>query len=667
MNKIQITAKRDFLESIATARPLAALAELIWNGLDAQSDRIAVSLDMNSLGGLQEIRVRDYGEGIPHREVQQLFGSLGESWKRTANKKSRRALHGKNGKGRFKAFALGSMVEWKTSFKTDEGKFSYRIVANLGALDDFQFSDPVPAQANAVGTEVVISNLRHEFGSLQADNAHEEIGKVFAAYLSQYPEVQIEYSGVRIDPSVLQVLQREYPLDEIDLGAGKTASASLSVIEWKVPTKRTIHLCDDKGVSLHEVEASSIRAPGFEFTAYVKSDAFRELDAENRLILEEMEPKVLAILKAAKTRLKEHFRKRLAAQQSQIVQRWRAEAIYPYEALNAATPVEEAERQVFDILAVNVESYLPSFEDADAKSKRFVFKLLAQAVKENPDSVQRIISEVLNLKKDEQDELAELLRFTPLSAIISSAKIVANRLDFLLGLENLLFDRSTKRALLERDQLHKILENEAWLFSEEFSLAGSEQRLEEVLAIHKDDLGEREDTGEPVELANGKQGRVDLMFAKAAQPRDGEYDYLVVELKRPSQKMNAAVITQIEQYAMAVAADERFNGLTCRWQFVVICNEMDTYARSKSKQRGWPRGKISDLADQNITVWGRTWSEVIDEARTRLKFINKQLSYEADRDSSKSYLKKTHAKFIPMPESEEEAEGQQEEKQSEEA
>jgi len=192
---------------------------------------------------------------------------------------------------------------------------------------------------------------------------------------------------------------------------------------------------------------------------------------------------------------------------------------------------------VFDILAVNVQSYLPLFDVADVKSRKFTFRLLAQAIRENPESVQKIIAEVLGLKKDEQDDLAELLKQTSLSSIISSARIVANRLDFLNGLENLLFDKESKKKLLERDQLHKILENEAWLFDEEFSLAGSELRLEEVLNQHLDKLGKREDDPDPVEVGEGKTGRVDLMLQKAIQPRTGEYDYLIVELKRPSKKI----------------------------------------------------------------------------------------------------------------------------------
>lgn len=253
----------------------------------------------------------------------------------------------------------------------------------------------------------------------------------------------------------------------------------------------------------------------------------------------------------------------------------------------------------------------------------------------------------MGLKKADQDDLAELLKKTSLSSIISSAKIVANRLDFLNGLETLLFDKENKQKLLERDQLHKILDNESWLFHEEFALAGSEQRLEEVLNIHLDKLGKREDDPHPVEVGEGKTGRVDLLLHKVTQPRTGEYDYLIVELKRPSKKIDDEVLTQIKKYAAAVAGDERFSDVPTRWTFMAISNDMDAFAKNEANQRNRPKGLVSDIPDLNITVWIKTWAEIINDARSRLHFLNEQLAYQADSDSSKAYLNRAHAKFIP--------------------
>jgi len=653
MARVHVEAKRDFLESLATAKPLMAVAELIWNGFDAGADKVQVILDRNELDGLDVIRVSDSGEGIEHTSIDEYFGNLGDSWKKRTPRKNGRALHGKSGKGRFKAFALGEKVEWYTSFNNDGNIYSYRITGHSSTLEDFEVSDPILADGAGPGTEVSIFNLKQNFSSLQGDSVTDQLARVFAPYLTEYPHLWLEYEGIRIDPSTAKSYHQEYQLSNIDLGDGKYANAVVSIIEWNIPTDRALHLCDKDGISLHELSVGQqVRAPGYNFTIYVKSEHLRELDKTNQLILEDLNPEVLAIVDAAKEKAKDHFRQRIAESQSKIVERWKNEDIYPYLDKETTDPIEIVERQVFDILAVNVNSYLPSFEDSAPKSKKFTFRLLAQAIRQNPDSVQEIIGEVLGLKKEEQDDLAQLLRKTPLSSIISSAKIVANRLDFLNGLEHLLFDKENKKVFLERDQLHKILEKEAWIFHEEFALSGSELRLEEVLQKHIGLLGQRADEIEPVDVGEGKGGRVDLMLQKVIQPRTGEFDYLVVELKRPSKKVDDEVITQIKKYARAVANDERFRDVPARWTFVAISNDLNEYARSEANQRGWPKGKVADDAELNITVWARSWADVINDARARLRFYSEQLAYEADHDSAIEYLKKTHAKFIPELEKE---------------
>lgn len=649
MTKVHVTAKADFIQTLAVANPIEALTELIWNGFDADSRLVQVLFEKNELDGFDAIRVRDRGHGIPFGDVQTLFGALGESWKKAKRKSSSgRSLHGKNGKGRFKAFALGEFVQWNSTYRSDGKTFKYSISGKSTSIDDFEVDTPTEAPGAETGTEVRIQNLRRDFRSLVDDAAPIKLAKTFGAYLTEYPDLVLEIAGRRVDPTAVQKRRSEYHLGDVEVSGGSRVPFALSIIEWLNDTDRVLHLCDESGITLHELPmGQQVRAPGFNFTAYVKAELFRQLDASNQLGLAELHPDVQTVLKAVRPKISEHFRLRTLEDQSRIVEKWKQELIYPYDDTPQLNPIEVAERQVFDILAVNVQSYLPSFESADRKAKQFTFRLLAQAVKDNPESIQKIIGEVLGLKKDDQDHLAELLQKTPLASIISSARIVANRLDFLAGLETLLFDKDNRKHLLERDQLHKVLEKESWLFQEEFALAGSEERLDEVLQKHLAKLGKREDDLEPVIVEGGGTGRVDLMLHKATQPRDGEFDYLIVELKRPSQPINSDVLSQIKRYAAAVAGDERFRAVPARWTFMAVSNTFEELAEKEANQRGRPPGMVYDDAQQNITVWAKTWSEIINDARTRLRFVNKHLAYEASRESSTAYLQKTHAKFIP--------------------
>ena len=454
MNKIAIEAKKDFLESLAQASPIKAVSELIWNGLDAGAEHVVVRLGINQLGGLETIQVQDSGSGINHTDIQALFGNLGESWKKNKGRFKGRALHGKKGQGRFKAFSLGTRVEWNTVYEANGRRMRFKIIGTADALTDLQFSDPVVANGHSCGTVVLISGIeKKRYAALLKDSAREELAKLFAVYLSQYPDIIIEYDGILVDPVKMQRGKKDILLDNIVLTNGKIISASVTIVEWLMPVTRVIYLCDVDGVSLQEIEAGSqLRAPGFEFSVYVKSNHFRELSRDGALELQELHPDVDVILQSTKKAVNTYFREKLVEQNSHIVERWKKAQIYPFEEKEYLNSIEKVERQVFDILAVNVESYLPAFEEADVQSKRFMFRLLAQALQDNPDSVQRIFTELLNLKKEEQEALADLLEATSLSNIISSAKTVANRLDILVALENLIFDKETKSKLLERDR-----------------------------------------------------------------------------------------------------------------------------------------------------------------------------------------------------------------------
>ena len=101
--------------------------------------------------------------------------------------------------------------------------------------------------------------------------------------------------------------------------------------------------------------------------------------------------------------------------------------------------------------------------------------MLRQAIENSPEELQLILGEVLKLPKRKQEELAELLRDVSLSAIISAAKIVADRLKFLTGLESILFDTESKKRLKERSQLHRIIAQNCWLFGEEYNLSVDDQ------------------------------------------------------------------------------------------------------------------------------------------------------------------------------------------------
>ena len=84
-----------------------------------------------------------------------------------------------------------------------------------------------------------------------------------------------------------------------------------------------------------------------------------------------------------------------------------------------------------------------------------------------------------------------------------------------------------------------------------------------------------------------------------------------------------------------------------RWRFIVVSHAMDDHARRSTTQKDRRPGLVYDDGALNIQVWAFEWSEIIAKAKGRLQSISKSLRHEAGRESTRTYLEKTHAKFIP--------------------
>lgn len=645
---VHIQVQDDHLQRLAQARkPILALAELVWNAVDADAHKVEVRLETDALEGLSAIEICDNGHGLPFADAEGLFSKLGGSWKQGGHRsqEENRLLHGKEGRGRFRALGLGRVVDWTVSYQNAGALSQFKISMIRDRLRDVDIDGEwAPPPGATRGVTVRISELDRDFRSLRDASSADEITQIFALYLRQYPKVKIYYDGRLTDPKSVEDHSQEYPLPQIVDDAGDVHACSLEIVEWKMQTDRRLYFCNAEGFPLDET-TPGIQAPGFSFSAYLKSSYFARLMAENRLELASMDTATNEAVNAAKSLMREHFRKRASEKTAGLVEEWQREEIYPYEG-EPASDIEVAERQVFNVVALNVNHYLPSFSEADEKTKRLQLQLLRHAIQSAPADLARILTEVLELPLEARQELAGLLDKTTLAHIISASKTIADRLEFLQGLETLVFDKNLKHAVHERTQLHRILSENSWMFGEQYHLSVDDQSLTEVLKAHLSDKMPVE-IDEPVLRDDGRRGIVDLMFSRNIQlAGSAEREHLVVELKRPDVKIDTAALTQLESYAFAVAADARFKSVPAKWIFWAISSDLDDYAERRARQSNTPRGITYQSDDPSITIWVKTWSQLINDCRSRLKFFAEQLNYAPDRDSSLEHLKTTYSKYL---------------------
>ena len=305
MKQIYVHAQADHIESLFRGTPLMAIEELVWNALDADAKEVKVDLITNPLGAVDSVRVADDGTGIDATRVDSTFGNLGGSWKKggTATAFAGRRLHGRHGRGRFKAFALGLNVEWLTTVRAEEEFRSCRIAGTAEKPGVFTLEGAAPG--SATGTEGRITNVRATVDSLlDAGETVQNLAARFALYLKSYPDVRIYFNGLPVTPVIVQRRTSDYKLS-LENGA----EAKLEVIEWKrkfVGSGRLV-LAGPDGFQLHEQPAGVRSGADIPFTAYLIARRFPALAAENALVMDELNPEVRGYLDAARKVLKAHF------------------------------------------------------------------------------------------------------------------------------------------------------------------------------------------------------------------------------------------------------------------------------------------------------------------------------------------------------------------------
>ena len=364
---IYVQAKADHIASLGRATPLSAVEELVWNALDADAREVRVDLVQNALGGIDAVRVSDDGTGIDILRSEETFGSLGGSWKlqdagTTAS--HHRRLHGRHGRGRFKAFALGTHVEWRL--------LSYTLAGDANDPGVFHVT-PAASPGPATGTEVFVTGVRATVDSLtRPEMVVQTLAAKFALYLKAYPGVSVYFCGLPVSPVIVQKGVADYKV-RLDSGA----EAKLEVIDWrkKFAGKGRIVFCGRDGFTLYERPSGVRSGQPFSYTAYLVGARFGELAAENALVMDELHPEVRSWLDATRAILKEHFRHRAEEAVQERLRRWIDEKIYPFAPDDASE-----ERAAFDAGVAEMRAQLDGFDSMPVAERGYLFSLIRKAV-----------------------------------------------------------------------------------------------------------------------------------------------------------------------------------------------------------------------------------------------------------------------------------------------
>lgn len=642
---LEIIVQQDHIESLTRSNGINAISELIWNSLDADASEIRINFDKNVLGKYEYISVEDDGDGLSYQLAENVFQKLGGSEKK-ANHVSPggRSYHGKEGKGRYKALALGDLVHFDSYQHDNETSNHFTITIDKNSLRNPQLSDIKVINDLKKGFKVTINNVNEKIANeVFVKESSRELEERFALYYLSYPYFQIFINNKKLDfDNLIKNQHSETIKKELN---NLTYKFDIKIIEWRFENKKKTYLCNEKGIPFLETTLG-IRS-SLPISIFIQSIYIETLHRQNELNLAEANPYLVAVVEDSKKIAREYVRKRLHFYSKEFIEDLKTANIYPYKE-DAKGNVEIAKRQVFDIVALQINEFLPSFNEQDNASKKLTLSLVKEALETNTASLQRILTEIIGLPDEKREELAEILEKTSLENIIDTMRLVTDRLDFLNGLELLIYDPDHSKKVKERKHLHKIIVNETWVFGEDYTYGADDLTLKNVLKQYLKDLG-RDDFEDVVNSDDNSDLETipDVCLWKQYNLGKADfYENLVIELKRPTKDAGFAEMGQIQSYANKISNDSRFPKEKTKWTFILLVRNIKDELTATVQQQHRRYGHIQE--SEHVNVFILRWSDIIQTSRAKYKYIKDKLNlnFQTNEDAL-SLLKEKYKQYLP--------------------
>lgn len=389
---------------------IGALAELVWNAVDADAANIHVDWAENEMMGVETITVADDGHGIALDEKDfshHPFASLGDSDKHTVTHQSPkgRILHGRFGKGRIRALALGGVIEWDTVFaKTPKSHLRYSIKAVVGEAI-LQVSEPKSSK-KMTGTTVTVSHVSEKGNSLELNTVRRRFSLIFSEHLANYPDINIYIQGERLQPETMILKRKNLGEFSTQFEPQGSLDWDLRCVHWKEPvadSRGRLFLCDANRLVIGEHELGLRGAE--EYTFYLDCEQAREWEDDGLIALKDDAQQVFL-----EARLKAHrfLRKSFKERAESLAEEMAEQRILPYPSV-AKNAEQERQKRMFSEMALHIKQNVGSYDKMNLDNKRLLFKLLQGVIELDAERAVEILSKSLKMGEEDRQALKRLV------------------------------------------------------------------------------------------------------------------------------------------------------------------------------------------------------------------------------------------------------------------
>lgn len=633
------TSSRSVLNSGLTEDYRKAIAEFIWNGFDAGATCVDIRYTANPLGGVDDLWVIDNGSGINYGTLDLTFGAFLDSNKIQSFQRSSE-VRGRKGKGRFSYNVISGGASWQTKYKDDEGVLKqYEIIINSSDRSEYDASEPesVPvAEGQETGTAVHFLDMRSNLveDDLTSDSFCNYLSSEFAWFLelNKSKGYAIKIDGVALD---YRNLIGETEEQTIEIGE---ESFRINFIRWsrKIGDKYYYYLMNSNLREVCKVLTSfNNKSTTFHHSVYVTSQYFNkfEWDKEPGARLDGLYNQSHEVYKALMKLLRTYLSKKekeyiRAVGAAQLIAQYEEDGILPKFSDDKYGKARKKDlvEAIQGIYAVQPKIFLKLATEQRKTMVGFLNLLLDSNERNN---VITIIENVVHLTPEEREELAATLRTTTLSRINSAISLVKNRLIVIEGLKKLVTDN--EKFTTERDHIQKIIEENYWLFGEQFNLVSADKPFTTALMEFTYLLDGQTEKGSFT--AEDARRRPDIFICRGQALPGYQYssfleEQIIVELKRPSVVIGTTQLRQIQDYRDIILKEPSFNSQMRRWKFIVVGKEVDESVKNEYKSFADKNRPMLVHYRENFEIYAMTWDDVFVTFEHRENFILEKLQFD---------------------------------------
>lgn len=614
-----------------------AVVEYIWNSFDAGASKVFISYKTNDLGSITNFSISDNGSGIKYETIGSTFGTFLDSQKKRSFQRTS-DFRGKKGKGRFSFSQFATKAIWKTVYKDNEDKIkTFDIIISIKDLANYDVTEVVEVYEDATtGTVVDFQNIKGLSEQHFIDASFTEyLTQEFAWFLclNQARNYAIYLNGIELDYEYLIATKEDIPLDI------ESVHFDVTYIQWKtrIGDKFYFYLMNSNLEENCKILTSFNNSTiNFYHSVYVKSSYFNSFIFEKCPMprLDELKNQCDKIYKTLVKELKhileereKDFVKKIAA--NKLITKFEQNGVIPIFKNNRY----DAERRKDLIETIkNIYYVQPKiFKGLKAEQEKTLVGFLNLLLdSEERERILTIIDGVVNLTEEERIQLSSVLKSTSFSKINRTINMMRNRLKVVECLKLLVYELAVFTN--ERDHIQKIIENNYWLFGEQYHLVSHDETFEKALYKYLHALDGEVANIQEIENPE-KNRRPDIFMCRKTTIQDTLQSSLIeenilVELKRPCIEIGITQYRQIEDYYRLIKNEPQFNSQLRCWKFIIVGKTIDKEVKEKYKSFEHFNKKFLINKVENFEIYVMTWDDVFKSFELTHYYVLEKLDFD---------------------------------------